>query len=156
MEEIFRAFSGLLREFEDNQTVREAIVFAAWKKIAGDALRQHTAPLELKQKRLFVAVRSDTWRKHLESLAGQMIFKLNSLLGAAMVTMIEFRVDEQRVESTSESKRTAEDEIEFRKLALGELTPKMRSSAEAIKDEALRETFLLAAGGCLARKKRLR
>lgn len=156
MEEIFRAFSGLLRELDDNQKVREAVVFAGWKKIAGDALRQHTTPFELRQKRLFVAVRSETWRKHLESLAGQMIFKLNSLLGSAIVTMIEFRVDEELVDSASDARGQKQDAGSFRQLALDELTPEMRLSAEAIKDEALRETFLLAAGGCLARKKRLR
>lgn len=156
MEDLFRAFSALLREFDDNDAVREAIVFAAWKKIAGDALRQHTAPFELRQKRLFVAVRSETWRKHLESLAGQMIFKLNSLLGSASVTMIEFRVNEDLVATALDTRKTEQDEIEFRRLAIDELTPKIRASAEAIKDEALRETFLLAAGGCLVRKKRLR
>lgn len=153
MDELFRALPALLKEFEDNESVREAVVFAAWRKIAGDMLRDHAVPFHLVQKRLIIAVSSETWRKHLEHLSGQMIFKINSKLGAALVTFIEFRVDEAIVKK---------ERAEFRKLqsgnisdeqALNHITPKMRHSADAIKDDHLRYQFLLAAGSCLERKR---
>ncbi|HQU82225.1 MAG TPA: DUF721 domain-containing protein [Pyrinomonadaceae bacterium] len=153
MNELFRALPALLKEFEDNESVREAVVFAAWRKIAGDMLRDHAVPFHLVQKRLIIAVSSETWRKHLEHLSGQMIFKINSKLGAALVTFIEFRVDEEVVKK---------ERAEFRKLqsgnisdeqALNHITPKMRHSADAIKDDHLRYQFLLAAGSCLERKR---
>jgi len=157
MNELFRALPALLKEFDENETVREAVTFAAWRKIAGESLRQHAVPFRLNQKRLTVAVKSETWRKHLEQLSGQMIFKLNSALGQAVVTFIEFRVDEAAVEKENFKKtgRALSDE-ELEEIALEEVTPKMRRSADAIKDDNLRYQFLLAAGSCLARKKKLK
>ena len=78
MEDLVRALPALLKEFDDNETVREAVVFAVWRRIAGESLRGHAVPYRLFQKHLIVAVTSATWKKHLESLSGQMIFKLNS------------------------------------------------------------------------------
>ena len=157
MNELFRALPALLKEFDENEAVREAVTFAAWRKIAGESLRQHAVPYRLEQKRLTVAVKSETWRKHLEHLSGQMIFKLNSALGQAIVTYIEFIVNEKAVEKENfkDGKPALSDE-ELEELALEEVTPKMRRSADAIKDDNLRYQFLLAAGSCLARKKRLK
>jgi len=156
MNELFRALPALLKEFEGNEAVREAVVFAAWRKIAGDSLRDQAVPLHLSGKHLAVAVTGETWRKHLEHLSGQMIFKINSKLGAAVVTFIEFRIDEDAVKKEREKfKKTILNEIP-ENIALNEVTPKMRHSADAIKDDNLRYQFLLAAGSCLARKKKLK
>jgi len=157
MNELFRALPALLKEFDDNETVREAVAFAAWRKIAGESLRQHAVPFQLNQKRLTIAVKSETWRKHLEHLSGQMIFKINSVLGSAVVTYIEFRVDETAVEKENhKAKTTTLSDEELEEIALDEVTPNMRRSADAIKDDNLRYQFLLAAGSCLARKKKLK
>jgi len=157
MNELFRALPALLKEFDDNETVREAVTFAAWRRIAGESLLQHAVPFRLKQKRLTIAVKNETWRKHLENLSGQMIFKINSVLGQAIVTYIEFHIDEKAVDRENFQKQPVvlSDE-EFEEIALEEITPKMRRSADAIKDDNLRYQFLLAAGGALARKKKLK
>src|SRR5437868_10006102 len=123
MNELFRALPALLKEFDDNETVREAVAFAAWRKIAGESLRQHAVPFRLEQKRLTIAVKSETWRKHLEHLSGQMIFKINSVLGQAVVTFIEFRVDEKAVEAENfkeEGSTLTREELE--EIALDEVT----------------------------------
>jgi len=44
---------------------------------------------------------------------------------------------------------------EMEEIALEEVTPKLRVAADAIKDDNLRYQFLLAAGSCLARKKKM-
>jgi hypothetical protein len=154
MNEFFRILPALLKEFEDNLDVREVVIFAAWRKIAGEMLREQAVPVELNKNRLVVAVGGKMWKDHLEALSGQMIFKLNSSLGSAAVTFIEFRVDEKTVEAERAKSRASKmDPEESARLALGEITPKLRDSARAIKDEDMREQFLLAAGRCLARKK---
>jgi hypothetical protein len=157
MEDLVRALPALLKEFDENEAVREAVVFAVWRKIAGEFLREKAVPFRLYQKHLIIAVESETWRKHLEQLSGQMIFKLNSALRQAVVTFIEFRIDEMTIEKERAKKRIdlLSDE-EFEEIALEEVTPKLRMSADAIKDDNLRYQFLLAAGGCLARKKNLK
>ncbi|HEX8369164.1 MAG TPA: DUF721 domain-containing protein [Pyrinomonadaceae bacterium] len=157
MNELFRALPALLRQMEDNESLRQAVVFAAWRRIAGEGLREHAVPLRLYQKHLIVAVMSETWKKHLEHLSGQMIFKLNSTLEQPLVTFIEFRVDEETIgQERAKHQKTAIDEEKQRQLALEEVTPKMRDAADAIKDENLRYQFLLAAGSCLARKKNMK
>lgn len=156
MEELFRALPALLKEFEDNQDVREAVIFAAWRKIAGDALRDRAVPHRLFKKHLVIAVMSDTWKKHLEHLSGQMIFKLNSVLGSAVVTYIEFRVDEKVVlEDRAKHRKSIVSDENIKENAMNEVTPQLRHSADAIKDDNLRYQFLLAAGSCLVRKKKL-
>ena len=156
MNELFRALPAWLKEFDDNETVREAVIFAAWRKIAGDALRDHAVPFQLAGKRLIVAVSSETWRKHLEHLAGQMIFKINSKLSSAAVTFIEFRVDETAVKAERAKYQKSTINPISEEAALNEITPKMRHSADAIKDDNLRYQFLLAAGSCLVRKKKMK
>lgn len=156
MNELFRALPALMKEFEDNSTVREAVVFAAWRKIAGEALRFSAVPVKLAGKHLTVAVSGETWRKHLEHLSGQMIFKINSKLGSAVVTFIEFRVDEAAVKKERAKFQKANLSDISEETALNEITPKMRHKADAIKDDNLRYQFLLAAGSCLVRRKKMK
>jgi hypothetical protein len=156
MQDLFRALPKLLREFEDTEEVREAVAFAAWRKIAGEALREHAVAIRLFNKHLIVAVADKMWKRHLESLSGQMIFKLNSVLGQAVVTFIEFRIDEETLREQHSKKREKQiSDEQQRELALDEVTPKMRRAADNIKDDNLRYQFLLAAGSCLARKKKM-
>lgn len=157
MEDLFRALPKLLKEFENTDEVREAVVFAAWRKIAGESLSEHTVAFRLFNKHLIIAVADKMWKRHLESLSGQMIFKLNSVLGQAIVTFIEFRIDEETVEAErAKHRKTLISDEQQREIALEEVTPKLRRSADAIKDDNLRYQFLLAAGSCLARKKRIK
>jgi hypothetical protein len=156
MEDLFRALPKLLREFDDTDEIREAIALAAWRRVAGQSLCEHAVPFRLYNKHLIVAVANLTWKKHLEHLSGQMIFKLNSMLGQAVVTFIEFRVDEETVlEERAKNKIPSVSREEMEEIALEEVTPKLRGAADAIKDDNLRYQFLLAAGSCLARKKKI-
>ena len=157
MNELFRALPKLLKEFDDNEEVREAVTLAAWRKIAGESLGKHAVPFRLFNKHLIVAVRDNMWKRHLETLSGQMIFKLNSVLGQAIVTFIEFRIDEETVlQKTGIVQTSTLSDEELREIALEKVTPKLRHSADAIKDDNLRYQFLLAAGSCLARKERMK
>jgi hypothetical protein len=157
MDELFRALPALLKEMSDNEPLREAVVFAAWRKTAGEGLRDKAVAFRLYQKHLIVAVESEMWKRHLESLSGQMIFKINSLLGQAQVTFIEFRVDEETVrEERAKLRKNLIDEEALREMALEQVTPKLRVAADAIKDDNLRYQFLLAAGSALAQKEKLK
>jgi hypothetical protein len=157
MNELFRALPPLLKEMGDNEPLREAVIFAAWRKTAGEGLKDKAVPLRLYQKHLIIAVESEMWKRHLESLSGQMIFKINSMLGQAQVTFIEFRVDEEtiRQERLKRRKDLIDDET-LREIALEQVTPKLRVAADAIKDDNLRYQFLLAAGSALAQKEKLK
>lgn len=156
MENLFRTLPKLMKQLEDHEEVREAVVFAAWRKVAGKSLCEHSVPFQLNQKRLIVAVKDKMWKRHLETeLAGQMIFKLNSILGQPAVTFIEFRIDEETVlKAVKQTRNVVISDEELEEIALEEVSPKLRHQAASIKDDNLRYQFLLAAGGSLARKKR--
>ena len=91
MEQLFSAIPSIVKGFEPNKDVTDAVVFAAWNQVAGEQIRSHTKPLRVNNKRLIVAVEDETWRQNLEALAAQMLAKLNKSLGDGTVTFIEFR-----------------------------------------------------------------
>lgn len=157
MDDLFRALPALLKVIDDNEPLREAVIFAAWRRIAGEGLREKAVPFRLYQKHLIIAVESEMWKRHLESLSGQMIFKINSALGQALVTFIEFRVDEKTIQQErGKHRKNMIDEEKMHEIALEKVTPKLRIAADAIKDDNLRYQFLLAAGSALAQKERLK
>jgi len=96
MLDIFRTLPGLLKDLEGAELIREAVVFAAWRRIAGEALAEHAVPLKLENETLSVAVSNITWQRHLKDLCGQMIFKLNAALGTQAVTFIRLQIDDLR------------------------------------------------------------
>jgi len=155
MQDFFHSLPLIFKDFEGNAPANEAVVFAAWRKIAGEALGSHAVPLRLDKKKLIVAVSSDTWRKQIEDLSGQIIFQLNSVLGTALVTFIDFRVDPKSVEKGRREKRASEfSEAEQIAIAMREVSQNLRLAAQTIADETLRKQFLLAAGSSLERNKR--
>ncbi|MEO8572338.1 MAG: DUF721 domain-containing protein [Pyrinomonadaceae bacterium] len=153
MLDIFRTLPGIFDDVEGAEMVREAVVFAAWRRIAGDGLAEHAVPLRLEKGRLFVAVSNLMWQRQLKDLCSQMVFKLNATLGTATVMFIELQIDDEAVRSRR-SKESTPSDAELRREAEKEISPELASAAQRIDDEELRKQFLLAAGNCLARKKK--
>ena len=152
MLDLFRTLPALLSDIEGGSELREALVFAAWRRIAGEALAGHTAPVRLENATLIVAVSSLTWQRHLKDLGGQMLFKINAALGAPMVSYIQLDIDEAAVLNERGARPTVDDDL--RRQAEEEITPELSLAAATIEDEELRKQFLAAAGNCLIRKKR--
>ena len=89
----------------------------------------------------------------LEQVAPQLVFRLNSLLGQAVVTYVEFRVDPQTVrEERARLRDTPYERLTRDEAALGRAT-ELEDAADAIHDDELRRRFLLAAGSCMNRTK---
>jgi hypothetical protein len=125
--------------------VRAAFIFAAWRKIAGEQVFSRTSPLLIEEKRLVIAVADKTWKRNLETLAGQLLFKLNALLGKPLVDFIEFRVSPSDIEPSAVESKQVEDEI---------APPvELAVSARLIRNDELRGTVLKAAANCLSRPK---
>ena len=68
MEQLFSAIPAVLKNLEPNPEADKAIVFAAWKRCAGELLRTRTTPLDFAENRLVIAVADKTWQRHLEDL----------------------------------------------------------------------------------------
>lgn len=150
MQEVFQAIPNILEQLESDDSVLSAFVFAAWRKTAGEQLRQRTATVSFGQKRLTIAVENEMWKRHLQDLSGEMLYGLNSLLGHGTVNFIEFRVDEAAIgRANALGKAKAEPPIDQTAI-----TSKLRKAAGTINDEGLRESFLAAAAAYLSQQKR--
>jgi len=154
MREVFKILPEMLRQEGKEAELSEAVAFAAWRRVVGESLREQAVPFRLYGKMLTVAVADESWKKHLEALSGQMLFKLNAALGkVAVVTFIEFRIDENTV--FAERERLYKERfsgIERERIALQNVPENVRAAAEKISNQSLRKNFLLAAGSCLKRK----
>jgi hypothetical protein len=152
MLDLFRTLPAVLKDIDGAEAVREAIVFAGWRRIAGEGLADHTVPIRLTNATLSIAVSNLMWQRQLKDLAGQMVFRLNAALGSPVVNFIEFVIDEAVV--TSDRSRS-QNEDELRRAAAVQISPELSAAAASIADEELRKQFLLAAGSCLARRNRM-
>ena len=153
MDELIQALPKLLRAAGEAEEVAEAAAFVAWRRVAGEALRTSAVPFRLYRKTLVVAVPDATWRRQLEGVSGQLIFRLNSLVGQPLVTYIEFRVDPQTVDEERARARAAAGPDPAAEEAAYARAKELRAAAAAIHDEDLRRRFLLAAGSCLNRSR---
>ncbi|MEK6323259.1 MAG: DUF721 domain-containing protein [Acidobacteriota bacterium] len=143
--DLLRLVPQMIRHAGDSDDVREQAVFAAWLVAVGGPIRKVTAPIRLERKTLIVAVPDATWRTQLMSMRGQALFKLNSLLGAPLVTTIEYVVNPDVIVREPE----VPEEVKF--TAPEEQALPLRKEADRIPDPEIRETFLRAAGKCLER-----
>ena len=153
MDDLFRALPKLLRAAGDSEEVAEAAAFAAWRRVAGEGLRGSAVPFRLYQKTLVVAVPDATWRRQLEGVSGQYLFRINSLVGQALVTYIEFRVDPKTVAEERARLRNPEYERLTREENALRRAVELDDAARQIHDEELRRRFLIAAGSCLNRSR---
>ena len=152
MDDLIRALPKLLRAAGEAEEVVEAAALAVWRRVAGEALRGCAVPFRLYQKTLVVAVPDATWRTQLESISGQLLFRVNSMLGQPLVTYIEFRVDPKTVRAErARLRQDGEGAEERERRALRRALP-LNEAAGAIRDEDLRRRFLLAAGSYIERQ----
>ncbi len=155
MQEVFKLLPKMLRQEGKEDELTEAVVFAAWRRVAGDGLREHAVPFRVYHQTIIVAVADENWKKHLEKLSGQMLFKLNGELGQQTITFIEFRIDEKTVAAERESLHQENtSQLERERVAMKNVPENVLKAAEKIEDESLRRNFLLAAGSAMARRVR--
>ena len=152
MLDVFRTLRTVLDGIEGAETVREAVVFAAWRRIVGESLAEHAVPLKLEKGRLYVAVSNLMWQRQLKDLCGQMVFKLNAALGSPTVNFVELQINEQAV-LDDRAKRPQSPVLDAAD-AEKEISPELARAADGIADDELRRQFLLAAGNCLVRRTR--
>jgi hypothetical protein len=152
MQDIFSALPALLAQNSDNEELRQAVVFAVWRRVAGESLTGHAAPVGLEGTKLTVAVADRNWQRNIAQLAGEMIFRLNSMCRSQQVKFIEFVIDKAALSAASPR---SVDRAQLEDEALEQINEGLRSAADTISDDDLRRRFLLAAGSCLAREERM-
>jgi predicted nucleic acid-binding Zn ribbon protein len=148
MENLIRSLPKILQAAGDSPEVAEAACIAAWKHAAGEGLRDHAVPLRLHGKTLVIGVADTTWQKQLQSLSGQLLFRLNSILGQPLVTFVDFRVDPNAVANARGPKYANRPS---REVDPATVPVELVTAAADIKDKDLRRAFLGAAISCINR-----
>ena len=119
----------------------------AWSRAAGEGLRRNAVPVRLDGTTLIVSVADALWQKQLESMAGELLFRVKKLLGGG-VNQIVFRISPADV-----SKVQSLEPDEPRKQTRGSALPnELLFAAGSIADEELRARFLRAADNLIARR----
>ena len=144
MNQLIKSLPTILRAAGDSEEVAEAAAIAAWKHAAGDGLKGHAVPLKLENRTLTICVSDAIWQKQLHSMRGQLLFRVNSILGQAIVSAIEFVIDPKLA-------RVAEQKPKEQPLD-NEVALELWSAANAIQDKKLRKSFLKAATLSLKRR----
>lgn len=120
----------------------------AWRRIAGEGLRDHAVPSRLQEKTLTVSVADAAWQKQLQPMSAELIFRINMLLRQKVIERIEFRIDPRALSSLTVQRRSTPR-------VFAPLPPTVVSSAAEIQDSELRERFLRAAENCISRRENM-
>jgi len=146
MDELIKCLPTILRAVGPSDEVAEAAALAAWKHSVGEGLQNHAVATKLDAGNLIVEVRDAIWQRQLAMMKEQLLFRVNSALGQAVVKGIELRVNPRAVilaqPKMEESIEGPDNEVPFDLL----------SAASAIQDKELRQKFLKAAMATLKRK----
>ena len=147
MNRLIDTLPAILKASGGGEAIAEAACLAAWKHAVGEALSSHAVPLQLMQQPLTVAVADNIWKKQLEHLRGQLLYRLNSVLGQPLVKSIELRVDPKTVEiaRASQAGRSKSLPADY------QVPAELLTAAAAIDDVELRRAFLGAASSCVKR-----
>jgi hypothetical protein len=146
MDRLIKTLPAILKASGAPEEVAEAACVAAWKHAVGEGLSSHAVPVQLQNSALVVAVADNVWKKQLEHMRGQLLFRLNSVLGQALVKSIELRVDPKRIEQARPQARAAKDnDVNYK------VPAELLNAAASIEDVDLRRAFLGAATSCVKR-----
>lgn len=126
----------------------ELAVKLAWSRAAGAGLKPHAIPTRLDGRALNVAVADAIWQRQLQHMSPELIFRINNVLGQAMVESLVFRVDPATVSQARQSIERRGAGEKRRAPAPSELL----FAAGGIADEDLRARFIRAAENCIARR----
>jgi hypothetical protein len=146
MDKLIQSLPAILKASGTSEDVAEAACVAAWRHAVGEGLSSHAVPIQLQNQTLVVVVADNIWKKQLEQMRGQLLSRLNAVLGQTLVKSIELRVDPRRIElarGTQPSTPTRQDD--FR------VPAELLTAAAGIEDVKLRCAFLGAATSCVRR-----
>ena len=147
MNQLIKSLPQVLRAGGNSAEVAEAAAIAAWKHAAGDGLKEHAVALKLENRTLTVAVADPIWQKQLNAMRGQLLYRVNTILGQSLVSAFNFVIDRERVKPRVEQPKHDEE------LRDNEVPLELWSAANTIHDKELRKNFLKTALLSLKRKK---
>jgi hypothetical protein len=147
MNQLIKSLPQVLKAAGSSSEVAEAAAMAAWKHAAGDGLKEHAVALKLENRTLTVAVADPIWRKQLTSMRGQLLFRVNTILGQPLVSSLNFIIDPAHAKPHVKQQKHEDEPLD------NEVPLELWSAANAIHDKELRKSFLKTALLALKRKR---
>jgi hypothetical protein len=147
MNQLIKSLPQVLRASGNSAEVAEAAAIAAWKHAAGDGLKEHAVALKLENRTLTVAVADPIWQKQLTAMRGQLLYRVNSILGQSLVSAFVFVIDPTLANASVKPSNQQDDPLD------NEVPLELWSAANAIHDKELRKNFLKTALLSLKRKR---
>ena len=147
MDKLIKTLPAILRASGASEEVSQAACIAAWKHAVGEGLSGHAIPIQLLNKTLVVVVADGIWKRQLEQMRSQLLFRLNSVLGQPLVASLELRVDPKTLAGARGPVADANKGKDLNHQVPAELL----SAAAGIEDVELRRAFLGAATSCVRR-----
>ncbi len=144
MDKLIKTLPAILRASGASAEVVEAACLSAWKHAVGEGLSSHAVPVQLQEQTLVVAVADAIWKRQLEQMRGQLLYRVNSVLGQSLVKSIELRIDPRRIELARAANASARkgSSPDYR------VPAELLTAAAGIEDVDLRRAFLGAATSC--------
>jgi hypothetical protein len=150
MIDLSRLLPKLLKATGTNPEMAEVAARIAWTRAAGEGLRPHAVPFRLYRKTLVVAVADPIWQKQLQTMAAELVFRINQLLAGPVVDFIEFRIDPATVAKARAQAWPANDVSRSERRT--PIPADVLSAAGNIADPDLRQRFVRAAENCINRR----
>ena len=150
MIDLARLLPKLLRATGTNPEMAEIATRLAWTRAAGEGLRAHAIPSRLVRRTLIVVVADAIWQHQLQTMAAELVFRLNQLLGSSVVDFIEFRIDPAMIE-TARARSWPAKPVSAREKRTP-IPADVLSAAGHIADPDLRQRFVRAAENCINRR----
>jgi len=147
MDRLIKTLPAILKASGAGEEIAEAACISAWQHAVGEGLSSHAIPVQLQNSTLLVIVADSVWKNQLEHMRGQLLYRLNSVLGQALVKSIELRVDPKRIEQDRPTKVATSKGHDANYRVPAELL----DAAASIGDPDLRRAFLGAATSCVKR-----
>ena len=147
MNQLIKSLPQVLKAAGTSPEVAEAAAIAAWKHAAGDGLKEHAVALKLENRTLTVAVADPIWQKQLTSMRGQLLYRVNTILGQPLVNAFEFVIDPKLANASVKPSNQQDDVLD------NEVPLELWSAANVIHDKELRKSFLKTALLSLKRKR---
>jgi predicted nucleic acid-binding Zn ribbon protein len=90
MEKVDRILDSIIRSLGLSKKFREGKAMAHWEEAVGPEISRHTAPIKVRDSKLFVEVDGASWRTELMFLKKKILIRLNSLSDETVITDIIF------------------------------------------------------------------
>jgi len=139
MNQLIKSLPQVLKAAGSSAEVAQAAAIAAWKHTAGDGLKEHAVALKLENRMLTIAVADPIWQKQLTAMRGQLLYRINTILGQPLVSAFEFVIDPKLAKASVKPANEQDNPLD------NEVPLELWSAANAIHDKELRKSFLKTA-----------